>query len=74
MNWVDQPRTSADERDVVCSPRCRDCVWAVQGLVVFSLTSRFFVFGLGFLRARLLQLCCTAVFPPIFLQLCKGPL
>jgi len=36
MNWVDQPRTSADERDVVCSPRCRDCVWAVQGLVVFS--------------------------------------
>jgi len=43
MNWVDQPRTSADERDVVCSLRCRDCVWAVQGLVVFSLTSRFFV-------------------------------
>ena len=42
MNWVDRPRTSADERDVVCSPRCRDCVWAVQGLV-FSLTSRFFV-------------------------------
>jgi len=35
MNWVDQPCTSADERDVVCSPRCRDCVWAVQGLVVF---------------------------------------
>jgi len=30
MNWVDQPRTSADEQDVVCSPRCRDCVWAVQ--------------------------------------------
>ena len=52
MNWVDQPRTSADERDVVCSPRCRDCVLAVQGLVppeqpthnhFFSLTSRFFV-------------------------------
>jgi len=43
MNWVDQPRTSADERDVVCSPRYHDCVWAVQGLVVFSLTSRFFV-------------------------------
>ena len=43
MNWVDQPRTSADERDVVCSPRCRDCVWAVQGLVAFPLTSRFFV-------------------------------
>ena len=36
MNWVDQPCTSADERDVVCSPRCRDCVWAVQGLVVFK--------------------------------------
>jgi len=29
---------------------------------------------LGFLRARLLRLCCTAVFPPIFLQLRKGPL
>ena len=30
--------------------------------------------GLGFLRARLLRLCCTAAFPPIFLQLRKGPL
>jgi len=35
MNWVDRPRTSADERDVVCSPRCSDFMWAVQGLVVF---------------------------------------
>jgi len=26
MSWVDRPRTSADERGVVCSPRCRDCV------------------------------------------------
>jgi len=26
MNWVDQPRTSADERDVVWAPCCRDCV------------------------------------------------
>jgi len=26
MNWVDWPRTSADKRDVVCSPRCRHCV------------------------------------------------
>jgi len=41
MNWVDQPRTSADERDVVCSPRCRDCVWAVQGLVVFFIDLSF---------------------------------
>jgi len=41
MNWVDQPRTSADERDVVCSPRCRDCVWAVQGLVAFSIDLSF---------------------------------
>jgi len=32
------------------------------------------ILGLGFLRARLLRLCCTAAFPPIFLQLCKGPL
>jgi len=31
MNWVDRPRTSADERDVVCSPRCRDCVSVVAG-------------------------------------------
>ena len=45
MNWVDRPRTSADERDVVCSPRCRDCVWAVQGLVVFF-------FDLLFLREQ----------------------
>jgi len=41
MNWVDQPSTSADERDVVCSPRCRDCVWAVQGLVVFLIDLSF---------------------------------
>ena len=41
MNWVDEPRTSADERDVVCSPRCRDCVWAVQGLVVFFIDLSF---------------------------------
>ena len=52
----------------------------LQGLVVFPLTSRFFVnshldhLGLEFLRARLLRLCCTAAFPPIFLQLRKGPL
>ena len=81
MNWVDRPRISADERDVVCSPRCRDCVWAVQGLVVYFIDLSFLreqstliIFGLGFLRARLLQLCCTAVFPPIYLQLRKGPL
>ena len=41
MNWVDRPRTSADERDVVCSPRCRDCVWAVQSLVVFFIDLSF---------------------------------
>ena len=38
MDW---PRTSVDERDVVCSPRCRDCVWAVQGLVVFFIDLSF---------------------------------
>ena len=77
MNCVDLPRTSADERDVVCSPRCRDCVWAVQGLVVFNIDLSLLreqSIGLGFLCARLLQLFCTAVFPPIFLQLRKGPL
>jgi len=49
----------------------------LQSLVVFSLTSCFFVnshLDHWFLRARLLRLCCTAVSPPIFLQLRKGPL
>ena len=32
------------------------------------------ILGLGLLRAHLLGLCCTAVFPLIFLQLRKGPL
>jgi len=41
MNWVDQPRTSVDQRDVVCSPRCRDFVWAVQDLVAFSIDLSF---------------------------------
>jgi len=25
MNWVNRSRTSADERDVVWAPHCRDC-------------------------------------------------
>jgi len=45
MNWVDRPRTSADERDVVWAPRCRDCVWAVAGF------GRFFI-DLSFLREQ----------------------
>jgi len=45
MNWVDHPRTSADERDVVWAPRCRDCVWAVAGF------RRFFI-DLSFLREQ----------------------
>ena len=32
------------------------------------------ILGLEFLRARLLRLCCTVAFPPIFLQLRKEPL
>ena len=32
------------------------------------------ILGLEVLRAHLLGLCCTAAFPPIFLQLRKGPL
>ena len=43
MNWVDRPRTSADERDVVWALRCRECVWAVAGFDCFSLTFRFFM-------------------------------
>jgi len=80
MNWVDRPRTSADER-MLCRRRTVVIVWwAVAGFGRFSLTSRFswtvtlIILGLGFLRARLLRLCCTAAFPPIFLQLRKGPL
>jgi len=45
MNWVDRPRTSADERDVVYAPRFRDCVWAVAGF------GRFFI-DLSFLREQ----------------------
>jgi len=45
MNWVDWPRTSADERDVVWASRCRDCVWAVAGF------GRFFI-DLLFLREQ----------------------
>jgi len=40
----------------------------------FSWTVTLIILGLGFLRARLLRLCCTGTFPPIFLQLRKGPL
>jgi len=45
MNWVDQPRTSADERDVVWAPLCRDCMRAVAGF------SHFFI-DLSFLREQ----------------------
>jgi len=45
MNWVDRPRTSADERDVVWAPSFRDYVWAVAGL------GRFFI-DLSFLREQ----------------------
>ena len=41
MNWVDRPRTSADERDVVWTPLCRDCVWAVAGFGCFSIDLSF---------------------------------
>jgi len=45
MNWVDRPRTSADERDVVWAPLCHDCVWADAGF------GRFFI-DLSFLREQ----------------------
>jgi len=41
MNWVDRPRTSADERDVVWAPRCRDYVWAVAGFGRFCIDLSF---------------------------------
>jgi len=55
------------------------CDGLLQGLVVFhwpfvsSWTVTLIILGHGFLRARVLWLCCTAAFPPIFLQLRKGP-
>ena len=45
MNWVDRPRTSAVEQDVVWAPSCRDCVWSVAGF------GRFFI-DLLFLREQ----------------------
>jgi len=45
MNWVDRHCISADERDVLWAPRCRDCVWAVAGF------GRFFI-DLSFLRGQ----------------------
>jgi len=42
--------------------------------LVSSWTVTLIIFGLGFLRAHLMQLCCTTAFPPIFLQLRKRPL
>ena len=69
--------------DVVWAPRCRDCVmdycrvWSYfidLSFLVNSPTVTLIILGLGFLRARLLRLCSTAAFPPIFLQLRKGPL
>jgi len=41
MNWVDRPRTRADEQDVVWAPRCRDCVWAVAGFGCFFIDFSF---------------------------------
>jgi len=66
--------------DVVWVPCCHDCVMGCCGvLVVFhwplvARGSHILHLGLGLLRARVLGLCCTAVFPLIFLQLRKGPL
>jgi len=43
MNWVDRPRTSADERDVAWRRAVVIVCGLLQDLVVFSWTSRFFV-------------------------------
>jgi len=43
MNWVDRHRTSADERDVAWLRAFVIVCGLLQGLVAFSLTSRFFV-------------------------------
>jgi len=66
---------------VVWAPRCHDLRdGLLAGVGCSSLTLRYswtvtlIILGLGFLRARVLRLCCTTAFPPIFLQLRKGPL
>jgi len=82
MNCVDQPRTSTDGRDVVWAPQCRDCLWAVAGFGRFFIDlsllreqSPWSFSGLdSCVRAHLLRLWCTTTFPPIFVQLRKGPL
>jgi len=57
----------------LCVCCCR--VWSFFHWPLVSLwTVTLIILGLGFLRARLLRLCCTAAFLPIFLQLRKGPL
>ena len=57
----------------LCVGCCR--VWSFFHWLLFSSwTVTLIILGLGFLRARLLRLWCTAAFPPIFLQLRKGPL
>jgi len=64
----------------LCTALSWFCYGLLQGLVVFhwpfvsSWTVTLIILGLEFLRARLLRLCCTAAFPPIFVQLRKGPL
>ena len=77
MNLVDRLRTSADER--VLSGRLAVVIvwWAACGGWLFFIDPSFLVnshLDHSLLRARLLRLCCTAAFPPIFLQLRKGPL
>jgi len=57
----------------LCVGCCR--VWSFfHWPLVSSWTVTLIILGLGFLRARLLRLCYTAAFHPIFLQLRKGPL
>jgi len=80
MNWINRSRTSADERMMSGRRAVVIVCGLVQGLVVFSSTFRFFVNG-NLDHSRIwIPVClptaalCTAAFPPIFLQLRKGPL
>ena len=43
MNWVDRPRTSADEQMLSVRHSVVIVIWAVAGFGRFSLTFRFFV-------------------------------
>ena len=81
MDRMDRPCTSIDERMLSGRRAVMIVRWSAAGFWLFSIdlllfvAATFCILGLDFcVLARLLGLCCTPVFPLIFLQLRKGPL